>query len=290
MATIYYENSLKQWQKLSLDDINAAPRIHSHWSSALGIITQSQGGIQNESDIDLKTYTGPLLYYQDNKLDTQTINIDEGMYYFQNTDENYVHIGMPGWEQGAIPYPTEEEQLENMYRKIPYGASILFPRLIVTGMLSANGQTFYVPLKHNFILPPNANITLAGQYTIRQNDKYLFTSSIANDKTTWNYVGEYPIMVYNVPSQISANQTIITDDTEGWRVSSPNAASPTAEPYSTTGGRLRLERNSATPQTTAYEFKLSTDGATTQSCKGIAYASGVVDFFNLKLTFNAPSS
>lgn len=289
MAKIYYyKNSQQGFSELTLKDINAAPQDHSHWSSAFGIINQSQGGIQNNTDINLKQYTGPLLYKNNNELDNRYIN-NNGVYYFQNTEEDYVHIGMPGWEQGAIPYSTEEEQLENTLKKIPIGASLFYPILIASGALSANGRNFYVILKSNYILPEKADISLSGWYVIRQNGAYLFTSSDPENNATWNYKGNFPIQFKNVPSGLSTNQKIINSDTEGWRVHYTGITNENIVHKNIYSGQLRLGIASETPQTTTYSYQSNTATAPTNYV-GAGYISGTVIFTDLKLTFNPPAT
>lgn len=276
----YYKNSQASWLPLTPEDINAAPKVHGHWSNSFGIITQSQGGIQNNTNFNLKTYTGPLIYHN-NELKQYT-SINNGVYYVNNKTNNEIHIGMPDWEQGAIPYSTENEQLEHVYRKIPLGATLSIPKIVCGGVANGNANKFTCMIHCNYILPENANITLSGTYVIRQTGKYLFTSSNSEEedpeKQSWNYVGEYPVPFYNKPSAWYGEQKIITSDTEGWQAY-----------YSCYGGHIRLERISQTQQSTSFSYQNATATAPSNYA-GVGWLSGTVIFTDLKLTFNPPAT
>lgn len=294
MAKIYYyKNSQTGFLPLMPEDVNAAPKTHGHWSHSIGIINQSQGGIQNNINADLKTYTGPLTYYKNNLLKQYPLQ-KNGVYYVNNQIDNEIHIGMPDWKQGAIPFKTEDEQLEHVYKKIPLGATLYIPFIVCAGMLSGDGRKFYCTVAHNYILPEKANITLSGRYIIRQVGKYLFTSSWSEEedpeKESWNYTGEYPVPFYNVPSNWWGEQKIINSNTEGWTAFySYTADDVTPTVYSPYGGQIRLERISQTPQTTAFSYQSSTATAPS-NVAGVGWISGSVSLFDLKLTFNEPTS
>lgn len=275
MTLLYYKNSqTNKIMPLTYNDFGAAPSNHMHQADSIGIIPYTMGGLQNETNkrkAQLTTWTGPLAYYNYNKLDNIKSNTN-GVYYSDLTSMR-VKIGIPDWKHGAIPYTTEDEQLEHTWRQIPLNSSIFFPRIITTGMLDANGNNFNIALAFNYILPENIiNVQLSGEYIIRQNQNFLFTSGVNYATTGWGLIFE------NKPSLVSTPQKIISSNVEGWWLDDGYT------PNDRYGGFLHLRRTSQTSQITQYSYKAyGADSAT--PCAGTPISSGTVDFRNLKITF-----
>ena len=283
MSKLYYKQN-SQWINIEPEDFEAAPQNHRHINSSFGIIKQANGGIQNNENVKLNTFIGPLLYYNSKDLDQQNYHNKQGVYFGYTEDDTHVSIGTPSWEQGGIPYNTESEQLEHLYRQVPLNSSVFIPYAVVNGMLSTNGRWFYIPLRIYYTIPDGTqSISISGKYVIRQKGIYLFTSGknyFDNDNN--KYIG-WGMQFDWKPTNIYAWQTMVPYDNttdSGWIVS----YDPQYDQY---GGCIQIVciAPSSSPQTTEYKYQSETaSGTTTYVAQG--YSQGVALLADIKLTFN----
>lgn len=296
MSPIYYKNpSTNEFMQLTYEDFGAAPKFHIHQGDSIGMIPMNQGGLFDiENGItNLKLFTGPIIYNQRNQLDqTYTLdNLTDGVYYASSKNDKQIHIGMPGWEQGAIPYKTEREQLEQMYRQIPLNQTLYIPKAICNGFLNSAGTKFTCTLKIFYLIPEGTkSISMSGEYVIRQNGFYLFTSGN-------NYIPDgYEQPFTNKPSNISTPQTIVNSFTNGYHIHwddtdrlTTTATPAEAQSFQRYSGSLRATRvvprnDDSVKQTVSYKSQITKGGETTTAV-GAGYLTGTVTFYNLKLTF-----
>lgn len=295
MSTIYYKTPItNDFTQLTYQDFGAAPRDHKHQGDSIGFIPAEKGGLFDDTYgiTDLKFFTGPIIYNKYNQLQQDYI-LQDGVYFANGKNDSYIQIGMPGWEQGAIPYKTEKEQLENMYRQLPLNSTLYIPKAICAGMLNSEGTAFCCTLRIYYLIPEGTkSISISGQYIIRQNGCYLFTSGDNYYEHGW----AEPFV--DKPSMIASSQTIVDSTTTGFFVRWDNTdeqktitPSVTDNKFTRNSNFLRLDRVVSTavssPQTTTYNFKHPNwNNGNIKSAQGVGWMSGTCTFSNLKLTFN----
>ena len=273
-----YSDNIKVFdlfQLLNYKHFGAAATYHIHQGDSIGIIPQSKGGLQNETNnkiVKLETFYGPLVYYNNDTLDKLNLNTN-GVYYSNGEYDNHIHVGMPDWKHGAIPYKTNQEQLEHVYRTIPLNSTIRIPKWVGAGMLSANGQTFHTIIPIDYIIPEGTTkIKVAGNYIIRQHGGYLFTSGN-------NYINgwaePYADKPTSNPNYQKINQAESYSATGCWVDWDTN--------YNRECMQLRFRRNGES-QTVSYTYKASATSATT-TFSATGWLSGAIEFENLELTF-----
>ena len=293
MSVLYHKNpSTNEFTQLTYKDFGAAPRLHIHQGDSIGMISMEQGGLFNTTNAvtELKLFTGPIIYNKYNQLD-QEYTLTDGVYFANSKNDSYIQIGMPGWEQGAIPFKTENEQLEQMYRQIPLNQTLYIPKAICNGFLNSAGTKFTCTLRIFYLIPEGTkSILMSGEYVIRQNGFYLFTSGN-------NYIpAGYEQPFTNKPSNISTPQTIVNSFTNGYHIHWDDTDRPTttataaeAQSFQRYGGSLRATRvvprnDDSVKQTVSYTSQITKGGETTTAV-GAGYLTGTVTFYNLKLTF-----
>lgn len=275
MSYIYYKNPNKnKFIELTYKDFGAAPANHIHQSDTIGIIPISKGGLFNieNNTKNLKYFQGPIIYTKDNYLNwiDQT---EGGVYFGTRNNDTDIYIGTPDWNQGAIPYNTNSEQLEHMYRQVPLNTTLRIPKAICEGILLDTGKEFITSLNIGYIIPEGTqSISIAGTYVLRQNGYYLFTNGGNYAESGWEQ------KFTNKPSMIFDAQTIINSTTEGWYI-------PWSSSYNRYSGILTLHRISETDQTIVYNY-LDINKETLYPAQGVKNITGTVIFNDLKLTFN----
>ena len=270
----------EQLYQLTADIVGAAPALHSHNASSIGMIPMSKGGLQNNLTASLSSFIGPLRTNSVNSI----INLHSqdftttGVYYATSSNDTSVSVGTAGWAQGAIPYNTREDQIKALYKTVNLGDTIFLENILCAGVMFSNGKTVVVPVNIYYQIPAGTtSVTLAGTYIIRVNGYYMFTSGT-------NYAtSSSGVKFSEKPSYISDAQTITMNtasnlaDGTGW--AAIGASESWYQPI------LRLRRDSQTAQTTAYSYA-STYGGTTSSCVGKGWGPALVHFYNLEITFN----
>ena len=295
MSVIYYKTPItNDFTQLTYKDFGAAPKDHMHQGDSIGFIPAEKGGLFDDTYgvSDLKFFTGPIIYNKYNQLQ-QDYTLQDGVYFANGKNDSYIQIGIPGWEQGAIPYKTEKEQLENVYRQLPLNSTLHIPRAICAGILNSAGTAFYCTLRIYYIIPEGTkSISVSGKYVIRQNQRYLFTSG----DNYYDHGWAEPFI--DKPSTIRMPQTIINSTTTGFFVNWDNIDNQTVTPsgdinsFTRNSGILRLNRVVSTSvdppqvsQTVVHNYR-SSPTATAESCAGAGWMSGTCTFLNLNLTFN----
>lgn len=274
MPRLFYKPSqLNAFKQLTYKDFGASSKWHEHKSDTIGVIPIEQGGLFNiAEDNDFSSFVGPITYDTNNQL--YHFDMDEGGVYFGRTrNDTNIEVGMPDWEQGGIPYTTEKEQLENMWRQIPANGSIFIPKLITQGQLLENGKEWESMINISYILPDNiSSVDISGQYIIRQNGYCLFTSgkNYHDNGFAENFT--------NRPSPIDTPQTIIKNQTE--------QCSVIFDDNNLKSGVVTLHWTSQNDQTEEYNYLASNTTPTPAVCKGRACCVGTTTLYNTTLTFN----
>ena len=285
MGNIYYKvlsgDNQITWKKIIPEDFQAAPKNHKHTNNAIGLIPQTNGGIlPQNSTVNLRTFVGPLMYHKKYDIYQESNSMQKGVYFANGTNDTKVSIGIPGWEQGAIPYNNASQQLSYTYRQSLLDNSIFIPRCATIGMLTSNGQGFYTCLNFYYMIPEGTqSISISGKYIIRQSGIYLFTSG-KNYTEGWAEQFDYrPSLIYDWQNIVPYN----SDTQTGWWVN--------YDPAIDTYGRLRLMCyvDESHKQTTSYDYKSATATDPT-TCVGTGKKATAVLFSDIKLTFHSTPS